>query len=156
MLITSSRKPSINTRQLCKVLASFFKYEYINRGKRGIKETLSLIDHKYLLIVGEYHGNPGSLVFYDRDGNILLSIRISVSFFDKSISLIFNNNNNKLLIRGTSELTFLLGKILEIEIKPDILSTKVLEVKSDSIHFLYENKLILKLNIRNVKIGTSL
>ena len=83
MLITSSRKPSIKTRTLCKELASFFQCESINRGKMGMKETLSLVADGPLLIVGEYHGNPGSLIFYAQDGRELLSIRISVTFTEK-------------------------------------------------------------------------
>jgi U3 small nucleolar ribonucleoprotein protein IMP4 len=41
-------------------------------------EVLTLSHGNPLLIIGEYHGNPGSLAFYDGEGFCTLSIYISV------------------------------------------------------------------------------
>lgn len=74
MLITSSRKPSPSTRTLCKLLASFFSFEYFNRGKMGMGEVLENSHGSLLMIIGEYHGNPGSITVYGPDGSCALSI----------------------------------------------------------------------------------
>ncbi|MDG6243662.1 MAG: hypothetical protein QCH31_04620 [Methanolobus sp.] len=41
-------------------------------------EVLNLSHGKPLLMVGEYHGNPGSISFYDLKGYCMLSLHISV------------------------------------------------------------------------------
>ncbi|MCG7852848.1 MAG: rRNA maturation protein, partial [Methanosarcinaceae archaeon] len=74
MLITSSRKPSAITRILCKQLASFLNCDYINRGKKSIGEVLYLVEGETLLVAGEYHGNPGSITFFDGEGECFLSL----------------------------------------------------------------------------------
>ena len=84
MLITSSRKPSNRTRTLCKHLATFLNCEYVNRGKMGMGEVLHLAHNNPLLIVGEFHGNPGSLAIYDGNGLCLLSIHMTVSYPENS------------------------------------------------------------------------
>jgi len=80
MLITSSRKPSAKTRILCKQLASFVNCEYVNRGKMSMHEVLHLADGEPFLIVGEYHGNPGSLAIFDAQGSCPLSVHITAVF----------------------------------------------------------------------------
>lgn len=82
MLLTSSRKPSFKTKILCKKLALFFDAAYMTRGKMSLSEVLERGSGVVLCIVGEFHGNPGSLTFYDPSGQFFLSLRISETSFD--------------------------------------------------------------------------
>jgi U3 small nucleolar ribonucleoprotein protein IMP4 len=75
MLITSSRKPSAKTRTLCKLLSRFIAGSCITRGKMGMQELLESAQGGPLIVVGEYHGNPGELSFYDENGKLLFSLR---------------------------------------------------------------------------------
>ncbi len=151
MLITSSRKPSINTRALCKDLASFFHCKSINRGKMGMSEVLSLAgDHPGpLLIVGEYHGNPGSLSFYTSDGREMLSIRISVTVVKK----LQRKVSPKILpvATGQGDIAPVLAKILAIQLVDEPSSPLVLEISDDQLNFLYEGQQLFRLNIRTVR-----
>ena len=82
MLITSSRKPSFKTKIICKKLALFFDGAYMTRGKMPFSEVLERGEGSVLLVVGEYHGNPGSLSFYDSDSCPVLSVRFSETSVD--------------------------------------------------------------------------
>lgn len=82
MLLTSSRKPSFKTKILCKKLALFCDAAYMTRGKMSMSEVLERGSGVVLCVVGEYHGNPGSLSFYDPSGRPFLSIRFSETSFD--------------------------------------------------------------------------
>lgn len=77
MLVTSSRKPSAKTRTLCKLLSRFIASRCIPRGKMGMQELLDSAEGRALIVVGEYHGNPGELIFYDDTGKLIFSIRFS-------------------------------------------------------------------------------
>jgi len=77
MLITTSRKPSAKTRTLCKLLSRFIAGRCISRGKMGMQELMEFVEGGPLIIVGEYHGNPGELGFYDDEGKLLFSVRFS-------------------------------------------------------------------------------
>ncbi|WP_048140623.1 rRNA maturation protein [Methanosarcina horonobensis] len=77
MLVTSSRKPSAKTRTLCKLLSRFIAGRCISRGKMGMQELLEFAEGGPLIVIGEYHGNPGELAFYDDAGKLLFSLRFS-------------------------------------------------------------------------------
>ncbi len=151
MLITSSRKPSINTRSLCKNLASFFHCENINRGKMGMGEVLSLVesDPGPLLIVGEYHGNPGSLIFYTPDGRELLSIRTSVT----TVKKLQKKVSPKILpvATGHGDIAPILAKILAIQLVDEPSSPLVLEISDDQLDFFYEGQELFRLNIKTIR-----
>ncbi len=151
MLITSSRKPSINTRVLCKDLASFFHCESINRGKMGMKEVLSLVegDPGPLLMVGEYHGNPGSLIFYAPDGQELLSIRISVTTIKKLPKKGFSKIPP--VATGHAAIAHILSKILAIQLVEETSSPLVLKISDDQLDFFYNGQELFRLNIRTIR-----
>ncbi len=75
MLITSSRKPSAKTRLLCKLLSRFIACRRITRGKMGMQELMEFTQSDPFIVVGEYHGNPGELSFYDGSRKLLFSLR---------------------------------------------------------------------------------
>lgn len=151
MLITSSRKPSINTRALCKDLASFFQCECINRGKMGMKETLSLVEDGLgpLLIVGEYHGNPGSLIFYAPDGRELLSIRISVTAVSKLPKKRLPHIES--VATGHADVAPILAKILAMELVDEPSSPLVLDISNDHLNFLHDGQQLFRLNIKSIR-----
>jgi len=54
----------------------------MTRGKMPHSEVLERGEGCTVLIVGEFHGNPGSFSFYDYDGRLFLSARFSETSFD--------------------------------------------------------------------------
>lgn len=49
----------------------------------GMQEILEFAEGKPLIVVGEYHGNPGELSFYDDAGKLLFSLRFSDWYSEK-------------------------------------------------------------------------
>jgi len=105
MLITSSRKPSFKTKIICKKLALFFDGAYMTRGKMPFSEVLERGEGSVLLVVGEYHGNPGSLSFYDSDSRPVLSVRFSETSVD-SVSQTELRYGNKIFCGSDSSELF--------------------------------------------------
>jgi len=54
----------------------------MTRGKMPLSEVLERGEGSAILIVGEFHGNPGSFFLYDESGNLFLSTRFSETSFD--------------------------------------------------------------------------
>ncbi|NLI62864.1 MAG: hypothetical protein GX362_05655 [Methanosarcinaceae archaeon] len=152
MLITSSRKPSSGTKQLCKKLALFFDCKYIARGKSSIEDIIQSGLGDVILIVGEYHGNPGSLTFYDEFGNVKISFLISSTYpnniSDKQI------RTGLLDIEGFGEAANILSNLLlnlpPVE-KSENIEGRVLRVTPDKIEFLNNNICFLKLYVKGMK-----
>ncbi len=68
LYVSTSRKPTQQTRVLAKWLARLFGGECENRGKRSVNEIASRMDEKGFkraVFVYEKHGNPFSLNFFD-------------------------------------------------------------------------------------------
>jgi len=68
LYVTTSRKPSQQTRSLARWLARFLSGECENRGKRSLAEIVERAGNagmKRLLFVYEFHGNPSELSFYE-------------------------------------------------------------------------------------------
>ena len=66
MYITTSRKPSQNTRTLAHALSSFLSARYESRGKKSIEDVVTQAraeGHSRVLVIGERHGNPNGLSF---------------------------------------------------------------------------------------------
>jgi rRNA maturation protein Rpf1 len=116
----------------------------------GMKETLSLVEEGSgpLLIINEYHGNPGALLFYAPDGRELLSIRISVTFGSRVIK---NKTYSETPVAtGNGEIASILAKILSIDLVEKPSSPLVLEISNDDLSFLYNGQCLLKLNIKSI------
>ena len=67
MLVTTSRKPSQNTRTTARFLARLIDAKYFSRGKASFDVLVSEAEKsgfKRVLVVGEDHGNVGSLSFW--------------------------------------------------------------------------------------------
>lgn len=150
MLITSSRKPSNRTRTLCKYLATFFNCEYVNRGKMGMGEVLHLAHDDPLLIVGEFHGNPGSLAIYDGNGLCLLSIHMTVSDPE-------NLKFSKLkliepVIVGTGKLVDAMISSLSLQRANNSSNPRCIIVDNEMIDFIDSGNLLFKLKVKSLKL----
>ncbi len=80
MLISTSRKPSQNTRKFCKNLMHATGCEYVNRGKSSIREVLlksAVLGNDSTAFVYEIKGNPSKITFYSRAKEVL-SILVTV------------------------------------------------------------------------------
>jgi U3 small nucleolar ribonucleoprotein protein IMP4 len=117
----------------------------------GMSEVLSLVegDPGPLLIVGEYHGNPGSLIFYTPDGRELLSVRTSVTTVKKLQKKI----SPKILpvATGHGDLAPILAKILAIQLVDEPSSPLVLEISDDQLDFFYDGQELFRLNIKTIR-----
>lgn len=146
MLITSSRKPSAGTRILCKHMASFFGCEYFNRGKMGMGEVLNLSRDIPLIIVGEYHGNPGSILFYDSEGECVLSFHVSLN-----VAPVSHPGVSGATITGNNELSALLSEIL-LPIGHDSVSHPlVLDISDELMDFRENDRILFSLKIKSYK-----
>jgi U3 small nucleolar ribonucleoprotein protein IMP4 len=149
MLITSSRKPSAKTRILCKQMASFLNCDYINRGKKGIGEVLYLAEGEPLLVVGEYHGNPGSITVFDGEGECLLSIHVNAAF--PSGFKYTKLKQIKPVILGTSKLASAIAASLSLEYGEDTSYLRSIRVDDDNIDFFDSGKRIFKLHVKGFR-----
>jgi U3 small nucleolar ribonucleoprotein protein IMP4 len=148
MYITSSRKPSAGTRTLCKHLASFFGCEYFNRGKIGMGEVLNFSHDMPLIMVGEYHGNPGSLAFYDTEGFCTLSIYFSVM----EIPSVYPKRSDLFpVIEGDNELVPLINDLL-IQDDSEISPVLLLMISGNHMCFKEGEKELFILRMRSYKV----
>jgi U3 small nucleolar ribonucleoprotein protein IMP4 len=147
MLITSSRKPSAITRILCKQLASFLNCDYINRGKKSIGEVLYLVEGETLLVAGEYHGNPGSITFFDGEGECLLSLHINAAF--PSGFKYTKLKDVKPVIEGTSKLASAIAAAFSLEHGDNTPYLRSIQVDDDKIDFFDSGNLILRLHVKS-------
>lgn len=149
MLITSSRKPSASTRTLCKLLASFFGSDYVNRGKMGMGEVLASSHGSPLLIVGEYHGNPGNISIYDPEGFCALSANIilvsSANPYPRSRAAIP-------FMAGEGDLAQALSGMLLLENAKTLQGSRVLTVGEDRMDFTEGDNTLFTLKVKSYRI----
>lgn len=82
MLISTSRKPSQKTRTFCQTLSRVLDYEYLNRGKMSLRDLFlksSQLGYDSTLLVYELKGNPSKMVFFDEDGEEILTLLINTA-----------------------------------------------------------------------------
>lgn len=111
-------------------------------------EVLSLSHNIPLIIVGEYHGNAGSLAFYDNEGFCTLSIYFSViedpSFYPK-------RSDSFPLIEGDNELVPLINNLL-IQKDSKLSSSLSLVISGNHIHFKEGDKELFSLRMKSYKV----
>ena len=155
MLITSSRKPSAKTRTLCKLLSRFTVGRCINRGKMGMQELLEFAHGGPLIVIGEYHGNPGELNFYDETGKLLFSLRFADWYSQEIGSFWFPDVEPALT--GQGEITDALESFLHFQRvesdKTDKLPSRftLIAAGEKDIDFIGNGKSLFKLNIKGFK-----
>lgn len=155
MLVTSSRKPSARTRTLCKLLSRFIAGRCITRGKMGMQELLEFADGGPLIIVGEYHGNPGELSFYDEAGKLLFSLRFTDWYSKELDSYWFSDIEPKLAGQGeiadAFEAFFHFLRVENDKIDQLPPSSTLIAIGENDIDFIGSGKSLFKLNLRGFK-----
>lgn len=155
MLITSSRKPSAKTRTLCKLLSRYIAGRCITRGKMGMQELLDFAQGAPLIVIGEYHGNPGELGFYDETGKLLFSLRF-VDWYSQEIdSFWFPDVEPALTGKGeiadALESFFHFRKVESDKIDQLSPRYKLIAAGEKDVDFIGDGKSLFKLNIRGFK-----
>lgn len=154
MLITSSRKPSARTRTLCKLLSRFTASRCINRGKMGMQELQEFAQEGPFIVIGEYHGNPGELSFYDENA-LLFSLRFTDWYSQEIDSFWFPDVEPALTGKGeiadALESFFHFQKVESDD--PDRLpsSFTLIAAGEKEIDFIGNGKSLFKLNIKGFK-----
>lgn len=156
MLITSSRKPSARTKTLCKLLSRFFKASRcIVRGKMSVQDLAEISEGETFIIIGEYHGNPGELNFYDANGKLLFSLRFSDSYSKELDSYWFQDV--KPFLTGEGEIADAFEAFFHFErLEKDKLDqlaagSTLIVVGEKEIDFMGSGKPLFKLNTKGFK-----
>jgi U3 small nucleolar ribonucleoprotein protein IMP4 len=155
MLVTSSRKPSAKTRTLCKLLSRFIAGRSMTRGKMGMQELLAFAEGGPLIVVGEYHGNPGELSFYDETGKLLFSLRFTDQYFQELDSYWFSDVEPALTGHGeiadAFESFFHFQRFESDKIDQLPPSSTLIMAGEKDINFMGSGKSLFKLNIKGFK-----
>lgn len=155
MLITSSRKPSAKTRLLCKLLSRFIACRRITRGKMGMQELMEFTQSGPFIVVGEYHGNPGELSFYDGSRKLLFSLRF-VGWYSQIIDS-YRFSDVKPMLIGQGEIAeafefFFQFKRIESDKIDKFTSRSILIViEGMDIYFMSSGKCLFSLSIKGFK-----
>ncbi|HNW37705.1 MAG TPA: rRNA maturation protein [Methanosarcina vacuolata] len=155
MLVTSSRKPSARTRALCKLLSRFMAGRCITRGKMGMQELLEFAEGGPLIVVGEYHGNPGELSFYDEVGKFLFSLRFT-DWYSKELDSYWFPDIEPLLtgqgeIADAFEAFFHFQRVESDKIDQLLPSSILIAIGEKDIDFMGSGKSLFKLNLKGFK-----
>ncbi len=112
----------------------------------GMGEVLDLSHDTPLIMVGEYHGNPGSIVFYDAKGFCVLSLHISLLSAQSSYSKYPVAIPS---IKGDSELVSLISNVLFPDSSEISSGQLLLEISGDRMDFKEHEKLLFSLRIKS-------
>ncbi|APH39701.1 hypothetical protein BHR79_09545 [Methanohalophilus halophilus] len=104
------------------------------------------MDAETLLIVGQYHGNPASLTFFDSEGQQQLSIWMNVVFHDKPKKSSLKNSMPP--IKGGGGLAGLLGGLLP---ESDNKSRCLIQVTDDLMSFYCNGNNLFNLKVKGFK-----
>lgn len=155
MLITTSRKPSARTRTLCKLLSRFIAGRCITRGKMGMQELLEFAEGGPLIVIGEYHGNPGELSFYDETGKLLFSLRFTDWYSKELDSYWFSDVEPALAGQGeiadAFESFFHFQRVESDKIDKLPPDSTLMVVGEKDVDFMGSGKSLFKLNMRGFK-----
>lgn len=154
-MITSSRKPSARTRTLCKLLSRFIAGRCITRGKMGMQELLEFAEGGPLIVIGEYHGNPGELSFYNETGKLLFSLRFTDWYSKELDSHWFSDVEPALAGHGeiadSFESFFHFQRVESNKIDQFLHSSTLIVAGEKDIDFVGSGKSLFKLNLRGFK-----
>ena len=113
MLITTSRKPSRQTRSFCQSLGHILNAEYVNRGKMSFRDVLvkaASLGFQKIAVVSQIKGNPSKIEIYNENSEMLLFLKITVSFLNSKGKV----NSDALSMRCEVEELMPLTDILDI------------------------------------------
>ena len=136
LIITTSRKPSQNTRRFAQFLKHYFNCPYLNRGKQSFNKMINLskeYNDSLLLVITETKGNPSNIDVYDTDKdseNPLYKLYINVSL-PKENKRINVNNEEILFINKTNQLKSLNELFTEIKVNERIKNNCIVILDDD-------------------------
>lgn len=129
MFITTSRKPSGRTRSFCQNLSRALNTTYVNRGKMSFRDVLvkaSDSGFEKIAIVSQIKGNPSRIEIFDKNGKILLFLKISMALLDLKGRI----NPDKFSIRSEiDDLTKTFMDILDIPESPEKIDNNLIWIK---------------------------
>ena len=155
MLISTSRKPSQQTRKFCKNLARVTDSTSVNRGKMNMRELLLKaleVEECNLAVVNEIKGNPSRISFFSNKGELLLTILIGVTFGKEKTNIAPSQLK---IVSEVKELN-VLSEILDLDLVDSAEDNYILISKSEDsiarIHFInkFGDKLNFQINVKKV------
>ncbi|VVB65897.1 putative Brix domain-containing ribosomal biogenesis protein [Candidatus Gugararchaeum adminiculabundum] len=155
MLVTTSRKPGVLTKRLCRALAFFLPFgKYENRGKAGVGDFVEKareLGKTRLLMVYESHGNPEKIVLIEisRDSwewcTPTLMIKGAPKILDSNFKQLKSNFTDATVTGAcASELKKLFG-LPEPEVDGDDDCVKISASQKELIFSSWQKKLSLKI-----------
>jgi len=121
----------------------------------GMKELLEFADGGPLIVIGEYHGNPGELSFYDENGKLLFSIRFTDWYSEETDSYWFPDVEPALSGQGeiadAFESFFQFKRVESDKIDQFPPDSTLIVVGEKYIDFIGSGKSLFKLNLRGFK-----
>jgi U3 small nucleolar ribonucleoprotein protein IMP4 len=122
----------------------------------GMYELQEFTRGSPLMIIGEYHGNPGELSFYDESGKLLFSLRFTDWYSREIDSFWFPDVGPSLTGKGeTADALESFFHFLRVDgDKIDQLPARstLIAVGDEYIDFIGDRKSLFKLNIKGFKI----
>lgn len=146
-LLTTSRKPGRKTRRFAKVIARFFNWRYVNRGKLSLEDFATLSE--IFWIISEVKGNPAILTLYERGEK-----KLELSFTVSNVNRIKMDDSAAVFKGKTPVDPLLFGALpqtkagLKLARKAEF--KKKVVVKGNEWLFLYGDELIFKLRILKI------
>ncbi|WP_423793103.1 ribosomal biogenesis protein [Methanocaldococcus indicus] len=160
MIITTSRKPSQRTRSFARDLERVLNIPYVQRGKLSLKELFEIDNN--ILLIGEFRGNPGSLVFYNLEKDKKLSSFITVKLQREICGgKVENNNGIKIKINYNNEYLHLYEEFFFNHFNINNESNFTLSVEKDSKYLFaiqfYKNRVKIGplIRVKSVKLFDS-
>ncbi|HJH30269.1 MAG TPA: hypothetical protein C5S50_11230 [Methanosarcinaceae archaeon] len=118
-------------------------------------EVLHLAHNSPFLIIGEFHGNPGSLAIYDGNGLCLLSIHMTVSYPENSKFSKLKLVEPVIVGVGRSKLADTLVESLSFQRADDPSNPRCIIVNDNRMDFTNSDHLIFSLKVKSLKFDFS-
>jgi U3 small nucleolar ribonucleoprotein protein IMP4 len=121
----------------------------------GMQELLEFAEGGPLIVVGEYHGNPGELSFYDEAGKLLFSLRFT-DWYSKELDSYWFSDIEPTLT-GQGEILDAFGAFFHFQrVESDKIdqlppSSTLIAIGEKDIDFMGSGKSLFKLNLRGFK-----
>jgi len=121
----------------------------------GMQELLEFAEGGPLIVVGEYHGNPGELSFYDEVGKLLFSLRFT-DWYSKELDSYWFPDIEPLLtgqgeIADAFEAFFHFQRVESDKIDQLLPSSILIAIGEKDIDFMGSGKSLFKLNLKGFK-----
>ncbi|TGC10535.1 hypothetical protein CUN85_03315 [Methanolobus halotolerans] len=112
-------------------------------------EVLGHADDSSLMIVGEYHGNPGSITIYDPEGFCALSLHISLSTSGKPYP---RSRQAGPSITGEGELASIFSELVKSDVDNGSSGLLKMVISDDLINFTEDDTILFSLKVRTYRI----